>query len=84
MIAKLNKNQIDYLRSNLSLENKVLSDKLIIVKETDSCSIEIDEETADEIYEWATNKLQKTGFDINYELTPEGKMLESLRDLFNV
>lgn len=39
---------------------------------------------ADEIRDWASDELQRKGFDINYELTPEGKMLEELIDLFYV
>ncbi len=34
----------------------------------------------DELRDWASNKLQVVGFDMNYSLTEEGKILESLID----
>jgi len=85
MKVKLNKNQFDYLSYNLSEEQELLRLKLKeISQENQFVLIEIDEETADEIRDWASNELQKKGFDINYELTPEGQTLEELIDLFYV
>lgn len=85
MIVKLNKNQFDYLSYSLSEEQELLRLKLKeISQENQFVLIEIDEETADEIRDWASDELQRKGFDINYELTPEGKTLEELIDLFYV
>jgi hypothetical protein len=44
----------------------------------------VDEDIADEIRDWASEELQKKGFDIDYELTPEGKILEELIDAFYI
>lgn len=85
MIVKLSKNQFDYLGYSLSEEQEVLRLKLReIRKENQSVTIEVDEATADEIRDWANAKLQEKGFDENYELTPEGKILEELVDAFYI
>lgn len=85
MIVKLNKNQFDYLSYSLSEEQEILRLKLKEVgKENQFVLLEVDEETADEIRDWASDELQRKGFDINYELTSEGKILEELVDLFYV
>ncbi|MPT35427.1 MAG: hypothetical protein E2604_10145 [Flavobacterium sp.] len=85
MIIKLSKNQFDYLGYSLSEEQEVLTLKLKeIRKENQSVIIEVDEATADEIRDWASEKLQEKGFDENYELTPEGKILEELIDVFYI
>lgn len=85
MIIKLNKNQFDYLSYSLAEEHEALRLRLKqINKENQFIIIEIDEETADEIRDWAGDKLQRKGFNINYELTSEGKVLEKLIDLFYV
>ncbi|SEA68482.1 hypothetical protein SAMN05192529_1493 [Arachidicoccus rhizosphaerae] len=85
MIVKLNKNQFDYLSYSLSEKQEVLKLKLKeISKENQFVLIEIDEEMADEIRDWASDELQRKGFGINYELTSEGKILEELIDLFYV
>ncbi len=85
MIVKLNKNQFEYLNYILSEEQELLRLKLKeISQEKQFVFIEIDEETADEIRDWAGDELQRKGFNINYELSPEGKTLEELIDLFYV
>ncbi|HTN36794.1 MAG TPA: hypothetical protein VL053_06940 [Arachidicoccus sp.] len=85
MIIKLSKNQFDYLGYSFSEDQKVLRLKLKeIRKENQSVIIEVDESTVDEIRDWASEELQKKGFDINYELTDEGKILEALIDAFYI
>lgn len=85
MIVKLNKNQFDYLSYSLSEEHEVLKSKLKLTrKENHLVIIEVDENTADEIRDWASDELQRKGFDINYELTAEGKILEGLIDAFYI
>lgn len=44
--------------------------------------IEMDEDMADLIYDWANEQLCLKGFDDNYELNNEGKILEEISDLF--
>ncbi|WP_185218133.1 hypothetical protein [Sphingobacterium mizutaii] len=85
MIVKLNKNQFDYLSYSLSEEQEELKLKLRQVrKENNLAFIDIDDDTAIDIRDWAMEKQVRVGFDINYELNPEGKILEELIDLFYV
>ena len=83
MIIKLNKSQFNFLSYSLSDEHEELKLELKQIRnENNFVIIEIDEETADEIHDWASDELQRKGFDKNYELTSEGKILEELIDLF--
>lgn len=84
MIVKLNKNQFDYLDYGLSEKQEVLRLKLQVQKKGQSVIVEVDENTADEIRDWASEELQRKGFDINYELTHEGRILEELIDVFYI
>lgn len=45
-------------------------------------SIDIDNVLADEIRDLCSEQLQISGFDENYNLNEEGKMLENLIDIF--
>jgi len=80
-IIKLNKAQFDYLDYVLS-EQQDLSSKLKIKIENQFVYITIDDDTADQIRDCVGEELQRVGFDENYELTPEGIILENLIDLF--
>lgn len=84
MKVKLNKIQFDYLDYNLSQSRKALRLKLQVEKKGQFIFIEVDENTADEINDWAEVELQKRGFDINYDLTKEGKILEKSIDAFYI
>lgn len=44
--------------------------------------VQVDDETMDEIRDWASERQQRVGFDKNYDLTPEGKLLEQIIDMF--
>jgi hypothetical protein len=48
----------------------------------DNHSINVSEDQADEMRDLCSEQLQISGFDKNYALTPEGKILESLLDKF--
>ncbi|MFC3357012.1 MULTISPECIES: hypothetical protein [Sphingobacterium] len=84
MIVKLTKNQFDYLDYSLSEQEGALRTRLQINKENQFVFIELDEETADEIRDWAMDKQVQVGFDENYELTSEGTILEELVDAFYI
>ncbi|WP_425637962.1 hypothetical protein ACPUEN_00920 [Algoriphagus yeomjeoni] len=84
MIVKLNRNQYDYLDYSLSEQQPDLKLKLQNRKEDKFVFVEVDEDVADEIRDWAGEELQKKGFDLDYELTSEGKILEELIDAFYV
>ena len=69
--AERNYLKLTFIQENQSLRN-ILQDNTNI--------IDIDVDTMDELRDWASNKLQVVGFDMNYSLTEEGKILESLID----
>lgn len=84
MKIRLNKAQYEYLKDHIRKEEQLylqdyeekVGDKLV--------NLNVDDEIAERIRDWAIEKQQKSGFDINYKLTSEGKILESLIDLFYV
>ncbi|MCE7060111.1 hypothetical protein [Dyadobacter sp. CY343] len=83
MKVKLGKNHISYLINNLYQEQESFKNILIqISDEIPSVIFEVDDDSADAIRDWAGEQLQKIGFDINYELNYEGKILEELIDIF--
>jgi len=81
MEIKLNIKQFEYVNSQLSNEREDLSQHFIGSKQNDKVIIKLEEGVADEIRDWAGEKLQKVGFDKEYNLTEEGRILEVLVDL---
>jgi hypothetical protein len=59
-----------------------LREQIIQTEVGGKITIELNEDIACTIRDWAGDKLQKVGFDNNYELTSSGKQLEELIDLF--
>lgn len=84
MTVKLTKKQFDYLSYSFSEKQENVRPKLQIEKEDVFFYVNVDETSADEIRDWANEELQKKGFDINYKLTYEGKILEELIDAFYI
>lgn len=79
MKIKLNIDQFEFLRKNLPEEMQKLKQ---FDKNFRSVTMEIDQNIADETRDWAGEELQVRGFDVNYELTSDGKLLEELIDIF--
>lgn len=79
MLIKLNQDQFNYLNSHLSEDQRM---SWLVKPVGQSIVIEVDEDRADQIRDWAGEELQRKGFDLNYRLTPEGKLLYELIDLF--
>ena len=82
MQIKLNKYLFDYLKNSLLDKQNTL--KWNVIQNNSSIIIEIENNVADEIRDFAIDKQSLKGFDINYELTNEGKILEELIDAFYV
>jgi hypothetical protein len=83
MRIKLNKIQFDFLTYHLSEENSLLKSKIRQTNEENNLIlVDIDDDGAIDIRDWAMDKQVRIGFDANYELTSEGKILEELIDLF--
>ena len=82
MIIKLTKSHFDHLNYSLSKQKEFSKLKLSIRKENQLVFIDVDGETANQIRDWIMEKQVQVGFNENYELMPEGKMLEELADAF--
>lgn len=83
MIINLNESEHDYLQREIlskTTHNVIPS----LSKLDDSYLLEISEEQADLIRDLCSEQLQLVGFDEQYNLTQEGKILESLIDKFFV
>ena len=81
MLIKLNPTVYEYLKVNLAVENPDLF-KYLSFPDNSNSTLEIDEDIAIDVREWAGEKLQKVGFDIDDDITQEGKVLEEIVDLF--
>jgi len=44
--------------------------------------LDVENDVADEIRDWALERQNKVGFEINYQLTSEGQLLQEFIDLF--
>lgn len=84
MIIKLIKRQYDYLIDNLSKEKIKQLNIFEHHSNNEWISIEFEDDVADEIRDWAIERQQQIGFDVNYNLTSEGRMLQELIDTFYV
>ncbi|MBL7915573.1 MAG: hypothetical protein JNL49_11065 [Bacteroidia bacterium] len=84
MKVKLTITHFVYLDYSLSEQEESLKSSLQIKKENQFVFIELEEEIADKLRDWAMAKQVQVGFDENYELNPEGKILEELVDAFYI
>ena len=82
MRIRLNQNQMDYLYDNFIKSNTNLMLKLRIDKKENVYLIEVNDDIADQIRDWANLQLQRKGFDRHYKLTKESKILDMLIDAF--
>lgn len=63
------------------IQKKELFDHIVYSSKNENTIIEVSEDIADEIRDWAGERLQKVGFDVNYNLTDDGVILEQIVDL---
>ena len=78
MILRLNLQQYEFLKSTLSIEK---ADLFKWLPNNPELSVEISDEVAIEIRDWISEKLQKEGYDKDYELNERGKLLDQLEDI---
>lgn len=79
MKIKFSRNELSFLK-NTFFKEKVESNYILTEEQT----INLEKHIADEIRDWALEKQQIIGFDQNYELTKEGRILENIIDkLYN-
>ncbi len=77
MKIKLSKKEYDYL-----LKYKKISSDM--VAQESSIIVEFEEDYLIDLHDWVNDQLQVTGFDKDYELNNEGKILDNLVDILNV
>ena len=58
--------------------------KLRIDKKENVYLIEVNDDIADQIRDWANLQLQRKGFDRHYKLTKDGEILDMLIDAFSL
>ncbi len=78
MIIKLDTRQYNFLKDTLGKDRAEL---FVYLSNGNGIILEVKDEIAIEIRDWVGEKLQKEGFDENYELNENGKILEQLEDL---
>lgn len=78
MIVKLNPQQYEFLKATLGKER---ADLFECLANGNGVSLEVNDEIIVEISDWVGEKIQKEGFDENYELNEQGKILGQLEDL---
>lgn len=86
MIIKLRSELLGYLNHNWGngqndFENHCRVD---FYDKTKSAIIDLDDDMVDLICDWANEQLVVKGFDGNYELNSEGKILDEIVDLLTV
>ena len=84
MKVHLNRKQDEYLKQHLLIQKKEMFHYIVYYNKNENVIIEVSEDTADEIRDWAGERLQEVGFDVNYNLNDEGLILEQLVDLLLV
>ncbi|MCX6989873.1 MAG: hypothetical protein NTX49_02230 [Chlamydiae bacterium] len=84
MKIELNRNEYNYLSHASFLKDKYRKLLFSSQQHDDLYSLQILKDQAEEIRDLCGEQLQIIGFDRNYELTTEGKIIESLVDKFFV
>ena len=82
MIVKVNKSSLDFLMKQLSEKKPHLSSALNNLVKDYKVTFEIDNIQADEIRDWIEEEIQRIGYDKEYELNKEGRVLQELSDKF--
>ncbi|MBN9400198.1 MAG: hypothetical protein J0I17_08490 ['Candidatus Kapabacteria' thiocyanatum] len=80
----ISKTQYEYLLDHFSKENMAIWQLIEFQFEDKRVLLTIDEDQADDIQDWASERLLVVGFDMDYKLNPEGRILEEIMDIFFV
>jgi hypothetical protein len=83
MIIFLTEEQLNYLDDNIKNQEE-FNFEWNVKRDNQSITIEIDDDIVDEIRDWAMDKQVEVGFNIDYELNSEGKILEGIIDAFYI
>jgi hypothetical protein len=82
MRINLSEKQYEYLHAHIPENLKHLTNLFKEESVNTGSTVDVQEDIANEIRDWAMERQQKVGFDINYRLTSEGQLLQELIDLF--
>ena len=80
MIIKLKLEEYNYLINNLLSNKNDIKSKLKIEERGNKFLIKADDNTINKIQELSEDHLQIVSFDLDYQLTEEGKILENIID----
>ena len=80
MIIKLKKQHVEYLKGNLKEAEQELYNRLIR-SELYEYMFDFNENLISTLRDWASDRLQRVGFDENYNVNHEGALLEELIDI---
>ena len=81
MVAiRLEKDEFDFLNKGSFLSNELKALLCSAERKNNTYLLNISQDHADQIRDLCGEQLQLIGFDQDYGLTPEGKILESLID----
>ena len=80
MIIKLKLEEYNYLINNLLSNENDIKSKLKIEERGNKFLIKADDNTFNKIQELSEDHIQIVGFDPDYKLTEEGKILENIID----
>lgn len=82
---KLSQQEIEYLGSaNFLKPHQIGILKAAKLSGHTGITLKLSRDSAEELREAFTDELAKKGFDENYDLTPEGRILEDLIDRFYI
>jgi len=84
MRIRIYKKACDYLVMSLFSEKPDLLKRIKLKEEETQFIVELDEDVACNVRDWAGEKLQKEGFDNEYNLTEHGEYIEDIIDLLHV
>ncbi len=84
MNIKLTVKQFDCIKNILAEDIGSFGIKLNFKKKDKYIFLEIENDKVDQIRDLAMEKQVEIGFDMNYELTSDGKILDEIIDLFQL
>lgn len=84
MQLTISKTQYEYLLEHFSKENMTIWQHVEFQHGDKGVVLTIEADLADDIQDWASERLLIVGFDLDYKLNDEGRILEELIDIFFV
>ena len=63
-------------------ENGIITKQVCYKGGKEYVVIEVNESYAERVHEWANEEIIRIGFDLNYEITDVGRILETIVDAF--